>query len=183
MSSDKQLTPFSYAVMALVGKGGAGPHDLARMMREGEVFWAAARSQWYAEPKRLERLGYLKSAKQPGQTTERTHYTLTAAGTRALKKWLAEPARYTRVQSEPVIKLLAADFVDDSVILESLRALRGRLAEMREDLAQAEGRRGEYPHRERYLKLNHEFARALLETHERWLDEVDRELGGKRQTG
>ena len=44
-----KLTPFSYAVLVLVGEGGAGAHDLVRMMREGQhVFWAASASQWYA---------------------------------------------------------------------------------------------------------------------------------------
>src|SRR4051812_27963935 len=51
LSSDR-LTPFSYCVLALVGQGGAGPHDLARMMRQqGGLYWSAAESQWYAEPK------------------------------------------------------------------------------------------------------------------------------------
>ena len=56
MSSDR-LTPTSYAVLVLVGQGGAGPHDLVRMMRQGRVYESAAESQYYAEPKRLERLG------------------------------------------------------------------------------------------------------------------------------
>ena len=181
--SSEQLTPFSYVVLALVGKGGAGPHDIARMMREGQIFWAAARSQYYAEPKRLERLGYLRSVKEPGRTTERTHYTLTAKGNRALRKWLAEPAHFTRIQAEPVVKLLAADLVDDEVILASLEALRETLAELREGLAAAEARRGEFPHRERYLELNHAFARELIDAHATWLDQVAKELGKPQQTG
>jgi len=181
--SSSELTPFSYAVLALVGKAGAGPHDIARMMREGQMIWTAARSQYYAEPKRLERLGYLGSRKLPGQTTDRTHYTLTRAGTRALKEWLAEPARFSRIQAEPVVKLLAADFVDDAVILESLGALREQIAGMRSQLEVAEGRAADFGHRQRYLALNHALARALLEAHETWLDQVERELGGEAQTG
>jgi hypothetical protein len=50
-------------------RGGAGPHDLASMMRRGSIYRAAAESQWYGEPKRLERLGYLRSEKRPGKTT------------------------------------------------------------------------------------------------------------------
>src|SRR4029453_1943494 len=87
-----KLTPFSYAVLVLVGEGGAGAHDLVRMMRDGQhVFWAAATSQWYAEPKRLAELGYLHAEKGPGRTHERTHYTLTDAGRDALREWLAAP--------------------------------------------------------------------------------------------
>ena len=60
MSSDR-LSPTSYAVLVLVGRGGAGPHDLVRMRRQGRIYESAAESQYYAEPKRLERLGYLRS--------------------------------------------------------------------------------------------------------------------------
>src|SRR5262245_36518093 len=78
------LTPTSYAVLVLVGRGGAGPHDLVRMMRQGRVYQSAAESQYYAEPKRLERLGYLTASKLPGQTHTRTHYELTSKGIDAL---------------------------------------------------------------------------------------------------
>lgn len=173
----RELTPFSYAILALVGRGGAGPHDLARMMREGQAVWDAARSQYYAEPKRLERLGYLTSTKLPGQTTERTHYTLTARGTEALQAWLAEPARFSRIQSEPVVKLLAADFVDDAVIVHSIAALREQLRDISTLLEEAERRAHEFPHRERYLLLNHAFARAIVRAHADLVDSVERELG------
>ena len=53
MSSTPKLSPFSYAILALVGRHGAGPHDIVRMMREGRVFWTTSESHFYAEPKRL----------------------------------------------------------------------------------------------------------------------------------
>src|SRR5690349_752740 len=108
LSSDR-LTPFSYCVLALVGEGGAGPHDLTRMMRQGRIYWTAAESQWYAEPKRLEVLGYLRSEKRPGQTRERTHYTLTARGRKALRAWIAQPSALPRVQHEAIVRVLAGD--------------------------------------------------------------------------
>ena len=61
-----RLSPFSFAVLVLVGRGGAGPHDLRRMAEIGRVYWDAAPSQWYAEPKRLAEHGYLEAQKTPG---------------------------------------------------------------------------------------------------------------------
>lgn len=171
------LTPFSYAILCLVGRNGAGPHDLARMMREGQAIWASARSQYYAEPKRLERFGYLQADKQPGQTTERTHYTLTDKGTEALQRWLAEPTRYSRIQAEPVLHLLAADFVDDATTVESLKAMRAELAGISEQVETAAARASEFPHRERYLRLNHTFMRAILKAHEDLIARVEEQLG------
>ena len=42
----------------------------------------AGESQYYVEPKRLAKLGYLETRKEPGKTRERTIYTLTEKGGR-----------------------------------------------------------------------------------------------------
>jgi PadR family transcriptional regulator, regulatory protein AphA len=178
MSRD-ELTPFSYVVMTLVGQGGAGAHDLVRMARSGRIYWDAAESQWYAEPKRLERLGYLSSRKQPGQTRPRTHYALTDKGGAALAQWMEEPARFPRIQHEAVVRLLAADIVGDEAVLESLRALRDEIAALVAQRDAAEAIAATIPHRERYLMLNHRLARRIVQAHADWLDEVEQELGSR----
>jgi DNA-binding PadR family transcriptional regulator len=177
MSSQSQLTPFSYVILALVGRNGAGPHDIVRMMREGAVFWTTSESHIYAEPKRLAKLGYLSAEKQPGRTHERTHYKLTERGRSVLVGWLAEPAPMPRVQNEAAAKLLGADFSDDETILASLSQLRGRLDERYEALVEMERRANEIPHRARYLRLLNDLARRTLDTQREWLDHVERELG------
>jgi DNA-binding PadR family transcriptional regulator len=173
-----ELTPFSYVVLVLVGEGGAGPHDLVRMMRQGRVYWAAAESHYYAEPKRLERLGYLQGKKQPGKTRERTHYTLTARGREALRAWLAQPSSFPRIQHEAVVKVLGGDEVDDAVIVAGLAGLRADLAELSSQLDAAEAAIPALPHRARQLRLVHSLGRALVRVHAEWADEVERELGG-----
>jgi DNA-binding PadR family transcriptional regulator len=164
-------------VLALVGRDGAGPHDLARMMRaQGGLYWAAAESQWYAEPKRLEQLGLLRSATQPGRTTPRTHYELTDEGAAALRDWLARPSALPRTQHEALVRVLAADLGSDEEVLASLGALREDVAAKRVLLAAARDRAETLPHRERYLKLAHRLGDLLLDAHEQWLDEVEQEL-------
>ena len=86
------LTNVSYVTLALIGDGGASPHDLVDMNRRGgQIYYAVAASRLYAEPKRLETLGYVTSEKRPGKTRERTFYTLTAKGRAALRDWMLEP--------------------------------------------------------------------------------------------
>jgi DNA-binding PadR family transcriptional regulator len=177
--TESKLSPFSYVVLTLVGEGGAGPHDLVQMMRRGRIYWAASPSQWYAEPKRLERLGHLRSRKEPGLTRERTHYELTDAGRAALREWAATPAPFPRIQNEPIVRVLAADLVGDEVALEGLRALREEIAEIEASLGVADDEAGRLPRRERYLRLNHRLARRIVDAHREWLDEVERELGGE----
>jgi DNA-binding PadR family transcriptional regulator len=175
--STQSLTPFSYVVLTLVGQGGAGPHDLVRMARQGRVYWDSADSQFYAEPKRLEALGYLSSRKEPGRTRPRTHYTITDKGREALADWMREPARFPRIQHEAVVRLLAADLVGERAVLDSLMALREEIADIAARLDAADAAAAAIPSRERYLLLNHRLARRIVQAHTDWLDEVERELG------
>jgi PadR family transcriptional regulator, regulatory protein AphA len=177
--SRNELTPLSYVVLTLVGDGGAGPHDLVRMARSGRIYWDAAESQWYAEPKRLERLGYLSSRREPGQTRPRTHYTLTNRGRSALADWMEQPARFPRIQHEAVVRLLAVDIVGEEAVLDSLLALRDELAAISTRLDAAEAVARTIPSREDYLLLNHRLARRIVQAHTDWLDDVERELGSR----
>jgi DNA-binding PadR family transcriptional regulator len=164
-------------VLALVGRDGAGPHDLARIMQaQGGLYWAAAESQWYAEPKRLERLGLLRSTRQPGRTTPRTHYELTEEGAAALREWLGQPSSLPRIQHEALVRVLAADLGRDADVLASLSGLREDVAEKRQLLTAAKERAATLPHRERHLRLVHRLGDLLLDAHQQWLDEVEKEL-------
>jgi PadR family transcriptional regulator, regulatory protein AphA len=178
-----ELTPFSYAILALVGEGGAGPHDIVRMMRQGRMYWSAAESHYYAEPKRLEGLGYLVSRKEPGRTRERTHYELTDRGREALRAWIAEPAGLPRIQHEAIVRLLAADLSDDETVRASLAAMRADIADAYSELETGEAIARAIPHRQRYLLLVHGLGRRLLAAHEEWLDDVERELAGSKSPG
>ena len=171
-----KLTPFSYVILVLVGESGAGPHDLVRMMRDGRVYWTAPESQYYAEPKRLAAAGYLDASKQPGRTHARTHYTLTDQGRQALAEWLATPARFSRVQSEPVVRLLGFEYADRGVLLESLRALEAELDELDASLVAQREREAGLPHRAKVLAINRRLAEGILAAHRDWIDEVRKEL-------
>jgi DNA-binding PadR family transcriptional regulator len=172
------LNNVSYLTLTLIGDGGASPHDLVDMHRRGaQIYYAVAASRLYAEPKRLEQLGYVSSEKRPGRTRERTFYTLTPKGREALRRWAAEPPAFPRIQNEAVLKLMCGDILqDDEQLLEALLALRDEIDA--EQAKRDEARRGyeALPHRKRYLLLNHKLGTRLLQVHREWLDEVEREL-------
>ena len=114
MSSD-ELSLFSYEILGLVGRDGASAHDLLRMARRGRILDWAGESQYYTEPKRLARLGYLEARREPGKTRERTVYTLTERGPRgAPRVRRARPVELTPLKSEPLLRLLLADLVGES---------------------------------------------------------------------
>src|ERR1700745_1854561 len=81
---NRELSLFSYEILGLVGPDGAGAHDLLRMAQHGRILDWAGESQYYVEPKRLAKLGYLTARTEPGKTRPRTVYTLTETGAEGL---------------------------------------------------------------------------------------------------
>src|SRR5918996_2470137 len=182
MSSD-ELSLFSYEILGLVGPGGAGPHDLRGMVRRGRILDWAGESQYYVEPKRLARLGYLEARKEPGKTRERTVYTLTDRGLEALREYARTPVRFTPLKSEPLLRLLMADLVGEAQTRISVATLRDDIAELSARLDDAEASAETLPHRSKYLLLVIGFLRELLELHSNLVDKVERELGSSAGAG
>jgi PadR family transcriptional regulator AphA len=174
MSSDNDLNLFSYEILGLIGREGAGPHDLRRMVERGRLLAWAGESRYYTEPKRLARLGYLEASKEPGATTERTVYRLTERGRKALREWGRRPAKITPLRSEAMIRLLTADLVGAAATRASLAALREEIAELRELLDEVEAGAEQLPHRREYLLLAYEFLRGYLDLHAQLADKLDR---------
>jgi DNA-binding PadR family transcriptional regulator len=144
--------------------------------RGRRLYWAGAESKIYAEPKRLERLGYLDSEKMPGKTRERTHYRLTDKGVRALQEWLTLPSHFPRIQSEAAIRVQASDLADDpAVVLKSLKPLSEEIDELSALLDESERREPQFPHRQRQLRLLRSLGRRVLRAQLEWLDEVEQE--------
>ena len=174
MSSE--LTLFSYLVLGLVGRGGASPYELQRMARQGRIYDFAGESQYYVEPKRLAKLGYLEARKEPGKTRERTVYSLTDQGLEALREWAGTALSFPRLEHEAMVLLLAADLVDERDVRRSLASLREDIADLSARLDVAELAAQRLPHREKYLMMGHRLSRRLLDVHLEWLDEIEREL-------
>src|SRR5829696_1046438 len=176
MSSDGDLSLFSYEILGLVGRDGAGAHDLLRMARRGRLLDWAGESQYYSEPKRLARRGYLEARKEPGRTRERTVYSITDKGLRALRDWARTPLAVTPIKSEPLLRLLVTDLVGEGVTRAGLVTLREDLADLEERLAESEAAADALPHRRKYLLMAVEFLRGLLALYTDLVDEAEREL-------
>jgi DNA-binding PadR family transcriptional regulator len=174
--SRPELSLFSYEILGLVGRHGAGAHDLLRMAQRGRILDWAGESQYYVEPKRLAKLGYLDARKEPGRTRERTVYSLTEKGLDALREYARTPVRFTPVKSDPLLRLLLADLVGEGVTRESMATLRDDIAELQARLAETDARAERLPHRRKYLLIVNDFLRELLDLHLKLVDDVEREL-------
>jgi DNA-binding PadR family transcriptional regulator len=179
----KELSLFSYEILGLVGRQGAAPHDLLRLAKRGRMLAWAGQSQYYTEPKRLAKLGYLEARKEPGKTRERTVYTLTDKGLEALRAYARTPATFTPFKSDFLQRLLICDLVGEAVTRKSMAAVRDDVADIQWRLEDAERTAKALPHREKYLLLVIGFLRRLLDLHLELVDEVERELWlDRRQT-
>ena len=145
---DNELSLFSFEILGLVGRGGAGPHDLLRMAQRGRMLAWAGESQYYTEPKRLAKLGYLSARKEPGKTRERTVYTLTDKGLEALQEYARTPVAFTPLKSEALIRMLICDMVGEEVTRESIVTLREDIADIEARLTGLGGRTRTPPSRE-----------------------------------
>ena len=142
-----ELGLFSYEILGLVGRGGAGAHDLLRLARRGRMLDWAGESQYYTEPKRLARLGYLEARREPGKTRERTVYTLTEKGLDALRAYAETPVLFTPLKSDPLLRLLLCDLVGEPVTRASMLTLRDELADLQRRLDESVATAEALPHR------------------------------------
>ena len=175
--SRPELSLFSYEILGLVGREGVGAHDLLQMARRGRILDWAGESQYYVEPKRLAKLGYLDARKEPGKTRERTVYSLTDKGLEALRAWARTPVKFTPIKSEMLLRLLVADLVGEAVTRDTVGTLREDIADLQARVDEMEVRAGEFPHRQQSLVMTAGFLRRLLALHLDFIDEVERELG------
>ena len=172
-----ELSLFSYEILGLVGPTGAGAHDLMQMARRGRILDWAGESQYYVEPKRLAKLGYLTARLEPGKTRQRTVYTLTDKGLEALNQWARTPIRFTPVKSELLLRLLIADLVGEETTRESISTIRDDISELFARLEESKTRAKTLPTRTKYLLLVFGFLGRLLDLHLEFVDDLERELG------
>jgi DNA-binding PadR family transcriptional regulator len=174
--SRPELSLFSYEILGLVGRQGVGAHDLLRMAKRGRILDWAGESQYYVEPKRLAKLGYLEARTEPGRTRARTVYSLTDKGLGALRDYARTPVTFTPLKSEPLLRLLITDLVGEEVTRETIGTLREDIADLRARLDETEAAARDFPHREKYLVIVVGFLRRLLDLHLELVDDVEREL-------
>jgi PadR family transcriptional regulator AphA len=123
--STRELTTTSYAILGLLAVRPWSTYELAKQMRRNlHYFWSRAESNLYAEPKRLVAEGLVEARSQPHGKRRRTVYMITRRGRKALAGWLREPADASRLESEPLVKVLFAPYGSKEDLLTTLRRFR-----------------------------------------------------------
>ncbi|UOY03769.1 PadR family transcriptional regulator [Blastococcus sp. PRF04-17] len=89
---NERLSPTSYVVLGMVAlRGPSTSYDLKRaIQRSIGYFWPFPHAGLYSEPQRLEKLGLLSADSERDGRRRRT-YSITDAGMREVRAWLAAP--------------------------------------------------------------------------------------------
>jgi len=125
-----KLTTTSYALLGHLAMRPWTMYELAAQMRRNiRFFYPRAESQVYEEPKRLVALGLAKAEKAASGRRVTTTYSITPAGQRELKRWLAEaPSRGAILEFEGLLRVFLAPFGD-------VRDLTATFGEIRREIA------------------------------------------------
>jgi len=167
-----ELGPSAYMAMAMVRDGINTGYAIKQMLeRVASFFWSVSYGQIYPELKRLEAAGLIAGREVKSSGRLRREYSLTRAGEKRLRGWLAEPAEPSIwMRNEGMLRLMLVDWEDRELARKNIRELRDMSAR-RLDAVKAL-----VPPRERGRRIQ-ELGVRLLETTIAWCEETDAELG------
>ena len=109
-AKDPVLNPTALAILALIGIRPITGYQLTQQARRSLVaIWPKADSVLYEHPRRLEALGLIRCTVEANGNRTRKRYRITAAGRRALRRWLASEPKAVGLEIEPLLRLIFAD--------------------------------------------------------------------------
>jgi DNA-binding PadR family transcriptional regulator len=169
----RDLTTTSYAILGLLATRPWSTYELTKQMgRSLRHVWPRAESNVYAEAKRLEAAGLAAAEVQRHGRRDRTLYTITPQGERALRDWLGTASAPSRFESETLVKVLFGNLGTKEELLANLRRFLEEAEAAREfwKAVADEYARGIFPYPDR-VHINALFFRwnwEQVETNARW---------------
>lgn len=105
---------------------------IQEMKRNFHYFYPRAESGLYAELKKLEQAGYVRSSQETRRNKDRRVYTITPEGSRVLEAWLDTDPGPIRLEFEGLLRVFLARFGSSSGLKKTLEMVR----EENDDLVQ-----------------------------------------------
>jgi len=152
MTASPQLTPTSYTILGLLAIRPWTSYELTKQMgRSLHYFWPRAESKLYEEPKKLAANGLARAATRSVGRRTSTVYSITPAGRRALKRWLAAPGAGPVLEFELLLKVFFSEHGSKADLIATVAAVAQWAADRNRENVQmareyAEGR-GPFPDR------------------------------------
>ena len=157
------LTTTSYLILGLLTSRDWSAYELTEQMGRGLVeIWPRAGRHWYDAPKRLLADGLITARKETSAgRRQRTVYSITRSGRKALRRWLATTPDPPALEFEGMVRVLVAEQGSLDDLRATLRTIeeqarvRRTLFEAHADHILATG--GTFPEREHLFALSTEF--------------------------
>ena len=117
------LTPTARVILGMLALGARTGYDVKRVIDlSTKFFWNASYGQIYPELHRLEERGLVVAKADPKGGRQRTSYTLTAAGRKALRHWLRDHDQMAfETRDEGLLKLFFGDLQSRDDVVATLR--------------------------------------------------------------
>jgi len=181
------LNPTSYLVLGMLASRDWSAYEIAAQVGRGMAdVWPRADRQRYNAPKRLLEKGLVSARTEATGKRERTVYSITPAGRRALTEWLATAAHPPALEFEGMLRVILANegtIENLRANLETMRdqALESRALYLRHAAMMLGEEGGTFPERLHVLVLANRFmldhfgriaewAEWALEQSESWAD-------------
>lgn len=133
-----RLTPVAVMALALLREGDMHPYEMMRLLRERreDRLVSLQKGTFYHTVGRLERDGLVAEigVDRHGNRPERTTYTLTPAGRRAVETWVRTELPRIDRESEFRVALAEAHNLERDEVVALLRQRRALLVALRDDL-------------------------------------------------
>ncbi len=116
----------AHTILATLGDEAYSGYDLwKKFSQTSAYYWQASQQQIYRELGKLEKEGAIASEiiPQEGRPNKKL-YKITEKGIEKLKDWLLEPAEPMAIREELLVKVIAAELVPRSVILQEIQRHR-----------------------------------------------------------
>lgn len=121
-----ELSTTSYAILGLLSIQPWSAYELKQFMTTSALrtVWPRAESSIYREPKSLVEHGLATASRERHRGPERSVYTITPEGSKALRTWLKTPHSAPRFEDEALVRVLFADQATRSELLAQIEAMR-----------------------------------------------------------
>src|SRR4051794_40097055 len=125
MTRGAQLSTTSYAMLGMLAIRSWSAYELAKHLdRSLRPLWPRARSNLFNEPKKLVVHGLAIASDEATGRRPRTLYTITPAGRRALREWLATPGEGPILEFEQLLKVFFADHGTKTGTLQAVASIK-----------------------------------------------------------
>jgi DNA-binding PadR family transcriptional regulator len=173
------LSPTARVILGMLKLGLRTGYDIKKGIDlSTRFFWSASYGQIYPELKRLSKAGLVRAKAQPRGRVNRTEYTLTAAGDRALHEWLTGTDAIYELRDEGLLRLFFGDLLSRDEVLANLRARRETFEQYLHHFRaiEADARTGFADESQLYPYLALTYGIGLLEWSIEWYAETERLL-------